>query len=119
MRKISLLVLICLLAVFIGGCGKKKDEQKTALNCDNPVVLQELKNAIVKEFEPLCAKGEEYREYCNAQTGEFFVNEIIFFENYCSVPFDIPDDIPGWIIDYKVKYENKKPVITLDDYMPY
>lgn len=55
---------------------------------------------IVKEFQPLCEKeSEEYIEYCKAKTGEFFVNEIDFYDNTCQVPFDIPNDtIPGRIV---------------------
>ena len=112
-------IFMAVICIFLSGCSKKKDEQKTASSCNNPVVLQELKNAIVKEFKPLCDKGEEYVEYCNAETGEFFVNEIDFYDGECVVPFDISDDIPGWIVGYKVEYENKKPVVSLIDYMAY
>ncbi|MBP3207759.1 MAG: hypothetical protein J6M21_05820 [Campylobacter sp.] len=111
-------IFMAVICIFLVVVARKKDEQKR-LSCNNPVVLQELKNAIVKEFKPLCDKSEEWVEYCNAETGEFFVNQIDFYGGKCAVPFEIPDDIPGWIVGYKVEYENKKPVVSLIDYMAY
>lgn len=116
MKKFSLLFLAILCAAFLGGCDKKSEN---LAKCSDTTVLQELKDAIVKEFEPFCKKGKEWVEYCNAQKGDFDKSLIETDGVQCQVPFIGGSMEEGWIIGYTTQYENGKLKVTMLDYMAY
>lgn len=115
MKKTVLFLMVA--CVSLVGCGGKKDSPKNLPQCDDEVVVQKLKEAIVKDFQATCNKGSEWGEYCNAEKGVF--EEYQKDEDFCMVHFRINKDEKGWWVSYKTKYENQEAVVTDIDALAY
>ena len=122
MKKTVLFLMVA--SVSLVGCGGgKKDSPKNLPQCDDEVVVQKLKEAIVKDFQADCSKEEP--EYCHAEKGVFeeFRHEKPEkgedFEAFCMVHFSINKNEGGWWVSYKTKYENQEAVVTDIDALAY
>ena len=111
-------VCFMLVCVALVGCGGKKNSAKNLPKCDDEVVVQKLKDAVIKDFQAQCSKGSEWEEYCHAEKGVFDENPR-FEDGECVTHFRIKQDEKGWIIGYKTKYDNQEAVVTDLDVFAY
>ena len=111
MRKFLVVCLAVLCIVFLGGCGKKSAKENLA-KCDDPVVLQMLKNQIL-ESKLLCKDPKDELDlYCQIENGKFKNLKMTMQSGSyigCYVEYAVVDTI-GFVFDYEVQYENKKPI---------
>ena len=114
-KTVLFLVVAC---VSLVGCGGKKNLSENLPQCNDEVVVQKLRDAIIQDFQATCNKGSEWAEYCNAEKGVFDENPRLE-DGECVTHFRIKQDEKGWIIGYKTKYENQEAVVTDLDVFAY
>lgn len=116
-------VCFMLVCVALAGCGGKKDSPKNLPKCDDEVVMQKLKDAVIKDFQAQCSKGSEWEEYCHAEKGVFedfrYGGEDVDGKDFCMAHFSINKDEKGWWVSYYTKYENQEAVVTDIDALAY
>lgn len=113
-KTVLFLVVAC---VSLVGCGGKKNLSENLPQCNDEVVVQKLRDAIIQDFQATCNKGSEWAEYCNAEKGVF--EEYQRDEDFCMVHLRINPDEKGWWVSYKTKYENQEAVVTDIDALAY
>ncbi|MBP3220523.1 MAG: hypothetical protein J6M43_00595 [Neisseriaceae bacterium] len=105
-------VFSVILTIFLSACSKEEAQPKSAVECDNPQVVQMLKNQVLQSKSLCKDPKDELDLYCQIEKGEFKNFKITGgnnTHNSCYVEYDVGDGI-GFIFNYEVRLDNEQPI---------